>query len=325
MADSAPQISVIIPTRNRADSLAITLDCLASANRDGIRVEVIVVNNGEPDPGIAVGFGARIPIRYLWTSSAGKGLALNCALDAGALGDIIAILDDDMSPLPDWFQGVIAICQRWPDRDIFTGQTPVIWPLDAAPKWTEDSSVRGSILSSAVVQGDVPLEDGQWFSGNHWWFRSRVLTDDLKFKNIWLTEPDFQLNLIERGFSGMAGPDAVAGHRIQPALLEESVVVNRAKKGGEKARVRLQPYRKTVRQARLFHAHPVLARIFCILNQLRWRAEYFFNRLFLRGEQGFAKQLVALERMAIAREYLRVASTQSEYSVWKSSRSKARS
>src|SRR5579864_4352562 len=73
----------------------------------------------------------------------------------------------------------------------------------------------------------------------------RVLEGGRRFKNIWLTEPDFQLDLVEEGFCGVAGPDAVAGHRIQPELLQPSVVLDRARREGKsKAWLRLQPYRK---------------------------------------------------------------------------------
>jgi hypothetical protein len=44
MSEYPPDISAIICTQNRADSLRMTLECLASANLDGIRAEIIVVD-----------------------------------------------------------------------------------------------------------------------------------------------------------------------------------------------------------------------------------------------------------------------------------------
>src|SRR5215467_9652284 len=125
---SSPDISVIICTQNRANSLRVTLECLVSANRDGMRAEIIVVNNAGHDntEEVVASFSQRIPIRYLYEPTLGvfgKSHALNRALAAGSIGEIIAVLDDDMSPHSDWFQGVAAICGRWPDKDIFTGHT----------------------------------------------------------------------------------------------------------------------------------------------------------------------------------------------------------
>ena len=96
-----------------------------------------------------------------------------------------------------------------------------------------------------------------WFSGNHWWFRSRVLAGGTRFKDIWLTEPAFQLDLGEQGYRGMASKDAVAGHRIQPALFDRKAALKRAKKtGAEAAIVSLCPFRKSAKQARLLSEHP---------------------------------------------------------------------
>src|ERR1051325_113414 len=114
MTTKEPAMTVIIPTRNRAGSLRVALECLANANRDGIQAEIIVVDNGGQDGAkdVIASLSHKIPIRYLSEPTVGvygKSHALNRALDAGGLGDIIAVLDDDMSPNPNWFQAVMAI------------------------------------------------------------------------------------------------------------------------------------------------------------------------------------------------------------------------
>jgi glycosyltransferase involved in cell wall biosynthesis len=317
-------ISVIICTQNRASSLKITLELLAAADRDGIRSEVIVVDNAGHDntKEVVDSFQHLIPLRYLYEPTLGvfgKCHALNRALDAGGLGEIIAVLDDDMSPHPGWFKGVTAICNRWPDKDIFTGSTPIVWPYDEVPDWAKKPGSLGGIFSSLTVGGsDSPLEDWGWFLGGHFWFRSRALAQGLRFKDVWLTEPDFQLDLVEQGFTGVAGPDASAGHRIQPALLQQSVALDRARQAGNcKAWVRLRPYRRSVRQARLFRAHPLLSRAFCLLNHLRWRFVYLASTLYPSADRRFECKLIALERMTTAIEYLRAASGLEQYSPWK--------
>jgi glycosyltransferase involved in cell wall biosynthesis len=316
-------ISVIICTQNRAESLRITLECLASANREGIRAEVVVVDNAGSDntKDVVDSFRHLIPMRYLYEPTRGvfgKSHALNRALDAGGLGDIIAVLDDDMSVHPDWFQGVAAICKRWPNKDVFTGSTHVIWPCDDVPDWAKKASLLGGMFSCMNIgNSDIPLEDGQWFLGGHFWFRSRVLEGGRRFKDIWLTEPDFQLDLVEQGFCGVAGPDAIAGHRVQLELLQRDIALQRARKGGDRAWVRLQPYRKSVRQARLFQAHPWLARLYCVLNYLRWSLLYLASYLYPSDAGRFERRLIALERMTIALEYLRVANRLEDYSLWK--------
>lgn len=323
--DPPVDLTVIIPTRNRADSLCVTLECLASANCDGIRTEVIVVDNAGRDhtKQVVESFSQRIPIRYLYEpklGTFGKSHALNCALDAGGLGEIIAVLDDDMSPDQKWFRAVIATCKRWPDKDLFTGRTYIIWPPEDVPEWARKKGSVQSMLFADQDFGDsdTELSDGRWYLGGHFWFRSRVLGGGRRFKDIWVTEPDFQLDLVEEGFKGVASPEVLSGHRIQPSLLQKDVALNRARKTGAScAWLRLQPYRRGVKQARLLRRHPWLGRLFCLLNHWRWRFLYLVSFLYPSDGTRFAKRWVAAERMTTYLELFRAANRLEEYSLWK--------
>jgi hypothetical protein len=319
-----PDISVIICTRNRAASLAITLECLASADRNGIRAEVVVVDNAGQDNtrDIADFFRGRIPVRYVYEPTLGvfgKSHALNRALNEGGLGDIVAVLDDDMSPRLDWFQGVAAISARWPGKDLFTGNTYIVWPSGKVPDWAKTRKIGGWLYADwHRGDSDAELPDGEWFLGGHFWFRHKVLETGIRFKDTWLTEPHFQLDLGDMGFSGVTGTDAVAGHRIQPELLQQDVVLNRARRtGASMASVRLDPYRPKVKQARLMHERPWLGRAFCLLNHLQWRARYLTAGLNPFHAQAFGHRIYALERMTAYRELIRTANRLEAYSLRK--------
>ena len=94
----------------------------------------------------------------------------------GDLGDVIAVLDDDMSPPPDWFRTVISVCQRWPDKDIFGGDIYTIWPPGDIPEWAKSKGSQRLIFSAGGVgEQEASLPEGRWFGGNHFWFRPRVL------------------------------------------------------------------------------------------------------------------------------------------------------
>jgi glycosyltransferase involved in cell wall biosynthesis len=324
-------ISVIIPTQNRADSLSLTLECLASANRDGVRAEIIVVDNAGSDntKEVVASFSQRLSVRYLYEPTLGvfgKSHALNRALDAGGLGGIIAVLDDDMSPDPNWLQGVMKICKRWPDKDLFTGHTYIIWPSEDVPEWAKRGKIHSKLFSAGYLgDSDSELEEGRWYLGGHFWFRSRVLQMGKRFKDIWVTEPDFQLDLAELGFSGVASRDAIAGHRIQPALLQKDVALSRARKTGAcLAWLNLQPYRRKVKQARLLHEHPLLGRLFCLLTHWRWRLLYLISYLYPSDGSCFEHRWIATERMTLYLELLRVANRLGDYSLWKQAPKMAR-
>jgi hypothetical protein len=137
-----------------------------------------------------------------------------------------------------------------------------------------------------------------------------------RFKDIWLTEPDFMLNLVEEGYSGMAAPDANVGHRVQPALFERSAALDRARKTGAcSARVRLEPFRKSVKQALMFHEHPWLARLFISLKYLRWQILRLASYFYATDASRFEHRLIAIEGSATAREYLRAANLIDQYSI----------
>jgi hypothetical protein len=67
----------------------------------------------------------------------------------------------------------------------------------------------------------------------------------------------------------------------------------------------------------LFHEHPWLARLFCALNGWRWSLLYLASYLHPSAGSRFERRLVALERMTLAFEYLRVARQVADYSLRK--------
>jgi glycosyltransferase involved in cell wall biosynthesis len=303
-------ISVIIPTHNRVESLRQTMDCLVNADRTGLTAEVVVVNNGSSEPAqtAAKSFAARLPLRYFYEPEHGvygKSHALNRALDEGELGDIIAILDDDMSPHNGWFQGVKAICSRRPEVDLFTGKSFIIWPDTPVPPWAHDSKLQGWLFSiQDWGNQDKTLPANMWFLGGHFWFRSRVVQNGMRFRDMWLTEPDYMLRMVEFGYQAIYGPDAVTGHRIQPHLLDKHQVLTRAIKVGETfARLRLNPEFTKLKHVRAFKEHYLLALVYCGIFFSMWTAAYYLSYLYPDRDESFSRRVYALERKTAFRTF----------------------
>jgi glycosyltransferase involved in cell wall biosynthesis len=316
-------ISVVICTRNRAKSLKETLACLANADQRALSVDIIVVDNGSVDETASVvrEFRQRLPIRLLFEPEQGiygKSHALNRALGEGSLGKIVAVLDDDMSPHEDWFQGVAAICARWPDKDLFTGRSYVIWPTLPDPAVAQSAELQAWMFSiDDNGHEDRSLGDGRWFSGNHFWFRSRCLKDAVRFDDIWFTEPKFVLDLVERGYGAVSGPDAVAGHRIQEGLLSKASIRQRAiKVGRSNAEVRLRPYRQSVKHARALRKQPLLGRLFCCAKLGQWAISWLRANLHYSSNDRFVGRVVALEELIYHLHLLRTAAQMHEYLVF---------
>jgi glycosyltransferase involved in cell wall biosynthesis len=315
-------ISVIICTRNRAASLQETLTCLANADRTGIQVEIVVVNNGGTDatPEVVSAFEGILPIRLVYEPQEGiygKSHALNRAINEGQLGEIVAVLDDDMSPHRDWLQGIVALCRRWPDKDLFTGRSYVVWPATAPPAYDQSIPLKVWMFSIIDEGGqDTLMGNGRWFSGNHFWFRSRCLASGIRFDDTWLTEPKFMLDLIEQGYGAVSGPDAIVGHRIQERLLNESVIRERAAKvGRSNAEVRLRPYRESVKHARFLNRHPLLGRLFFGAMLLVSALDWVRAKLDPFAGDRFVPTVIAIERITYHLQLLRIAAKMPEYRV----------
>jgi glycosyltransferase involved in cell wall biosynthesis len=127
-------LSIIIPTRGRPDRLAACLRTLPAEDLTAGGHEVIVVDDGSPEPlerRLAGQLAGPRP-RFIWQEAAG----LNPARNAGAAasrGEVLAFLDDDTLVDPGWAQAVIAAF-RDTDCDALGGRVSLLLE-GAAPRW----------------------------------------------------------------------------------------------------------------------------------------------------------------------------------------------
>lgn len=100
-------LTVVIPTYNRPTSLRRCLECLAAQTADKTAWEVVVVNDGGSDSSTTVeSFREKLRIRYLQQQNAGPATARNNGV-AAAEGNMIALLDDDCLPMPEWIEKIL--------------------------------------------------------------------------------------------------------------------------------------------------------------------------------------------------------------------------
>lgn len=130
LTDSRPTVSVIIPTFNRASTLADTLASLMTQEYPTGCLEILIVDNASTDETAAVvaRFQAerRRPIHYWRIPNRGPAAARNHAI-ARSTGTILAFTDSDCTLPPSWVAaGVAALMTR---ADVVTGPVrPVINP-----------------------------------------------------------------------------------------------------------------------------------------------------------------------------------------------------
>ena len=187
VVSAGPTLSVVIATHARAASLARALETIAAADRRGLDVEVVVVENGPPCgvDAIVRARQARLPLRYVHLPEANKAAADNCALDAGGLGEIVVFTDDDVTVDAGWLQAIAAACERWPERSVFGGRIELRWPDVAIPTWArEDAWVRAFAFAQHDLGSEPVAYEGDLFPyGPNWWARRAIF--DAGGASIW--------------------------------------------------------------------------------------------------------------------------------------------
>ena len=145
-------ISVIIPSLNDAGYLAACLDALAKQERQAD--EIIVVDNGSTDAtaDVAHAAGARVvdePLRGIWPATA-------AGFDA-ASGDVLARLDADSVPDPDWLAEVERRMSR-PDRPTVVTGSGVFYGGTAPRRWiARHLYIGGYFTWIGILLGHPPI------------------------------------------------------------------------------------------------------------------------------------------------------------------------
>jgi len=130
------RFSVVIPTYNRAELLALALDSVL-AQRTSVPYEVIAVDNNSTDHTREVveraAKGAAAEVRYVFEPVQGSSAARNAGI-AAARGEILAFLDDDVIAEPDWLAALADAYARVPDAWAVGGRVTLRLP-DRLPGW----------------------------------------------------------------------------------------------------------------------------------------------------------------------------------------------
>jgi glycosyltransferase involved in cell wall biosynthesis len=101
-------ISVIIPTRNRANLLPAALQSIIEQNLSVDQFEVLVVDNGSTDhtAEVTAQFAGRLPnLEYFYESQPGLHAGRHRGLNE-AHGDVLVYIDDDIRATPSWLEAI---------------------------------------------------------------------------------------------------------------------------------------------------------------------------------------------------------------------------
>src|SRR3954471_10163797 len=141
------EISVVVPTHNRAGRLRTTLDALAGQTLDASRFEVIVVDDGSRDetPAVlaeAVGAGA-LPLRVLTNPLAGGPARARNRGWREATAPIIAFTDDDCRPTERWLETLLTTIAGREDQVVQGRTEPDPLEADALGPFSKTLQING--------------------------------------------------------------------------------------------------------------------------------------------------------------------------------------
>ena len=114
-ANSNPQISVVIPLFNKAESIVATLDSVFAQSYPAL--EIVVVDDGSTDGGSEI--VSRFPeVRLIHQANAGVSAARNRGIKE-CRGDLVAFVDADDQWMPHFLEEIAALVRRFPEAGVF--------------------------------------------------------------------------------------------------------------------------------------------------------------------------------------------------------------
>jgi glycosyltransferase involved in cell wall biosynthesis len=155
------KISVLVPTYRRSKDLARCIEALRQQSNLADEVLVVVRDIDDETHGFLRGFAVGdVLLKVVDVSVPGQVAALNAGL-AIAVGDIIAITDDDAAPHPDWLERIEAHFSADARVGGVGGRDWVYYPDSPAPEQAPEPLTPEQCL---------PVGKLQWFGrtiGNH--------------------------------------------------------------------------------------------------------------------------------------------------------------
>lgn len=155
---AAPDVSVIVATYNRCDTVRKTIESLLRQECDGFTYEVIVVDNNSTDDTRQTLADLRAQpgsenLHYFFEPQQGVSYARNAGITA-ARAPILAFTDDDIKPANDWVKSIHESFKRFPRADCIGGKV-LPEPGTEFPAWLTSQHWTPLALMDL---GDEPIE-----------------------------------------------------------------------------------------------------------------------------------------------------------------------
>jgi glycosyltransferase involved in cell wall biosynthesis len=208
MATRTESVTVVAPTFRRPDGLRRLLGGLATQADPGVPWDLVVVDNDDPpgaEPVFQEGTGADrfpVPARLVRERVRGASPARNRGV-VEAAGTIVAFIDDDVVPAPDWLAQLVApILARRCDG---TGGRVILDPSVERPPWFEEDSLGPYLARHVPATEERELAPAEY-----------VITASAAFRtDLFRLTGGFDLELGPRPGAQIVNDDVLVGDRFR--------------------------------------------------------------------------------------------------------------
>jgi glucosyl-dolichyl phosphate glucuronosyltransferase len=218
-------ISVVIPTYNRVELLKKAVESILRQNYSDL-VLVVVDNNSSDGTQAYVEAVCRIDsrVRYIREPRQGLSYAKNTGV-GNAVGDIVAILDDDEKASPGWVGEITASFNDYPSVGCVGGRT-ILEDKHKIPGWISPKLYNcigewdiPRISDKPAVVGRVDFMGGNMAFSKSAFYKAGGFNEGLGRKgNVLLAGEDTELchKIYDTGFALLFNPRAIVFHALIP-------------------------------------------------------------------------------------------------------------
>lgn len=162
------EITVIVPTRNRAKSLDVFLKSVKKQTIDETRYEIIVVDNGSQDNTKAIcDKWSKIikNYRYIYNDNPGLHVGRNIGYQESN-SELLVYADDDIIAFPTWLESIVGAFEN--EQIVLVGGNDIPKYEGTTPEWLEElwleqNETKILLDFSCILMGDKKKEISPYY------------------------------------------------------------------------------------------------------------------------------------------------------------------